>query len=268
MMILGGLLLVAGVLLAFVAGIALLVAAFREGVLWGLGCLFVPLVPLAFLIVHWQDCKKWFGRYLLGLMLCFAGAVMVGIANPACLEKFNKAAPAKAEAEDALAAPLRDARADIAAAQAKLAALEPQVTQAYAQLSERRKTLDAKDQAAVRAFNVEAANYNKDKTELATQKTELARLQKQEALLLDQRRQMAERAQGEIVIYSTSWCPACKHAKQYFTSRNIPFRELDVEKSPEARAEFQRLGGQGVPLIMIKGEKVSGFDQQRIEQLL
>jgi hypothetical protein len=45
------------VAVAFVAQIILIVAAFRESALWGLGVLFVPIVPLVFVCMHWQRVK-------------------------------------------------------------------------------------------------------------------------------------------------------------------------------------------------------------------
>ena len=40
-----------------VAGIVLLVIAFKESVPWGLGCLFLPLVSLVFVALHWDQSK-------------------------------------------------------------------------------------------------------------------------------------------------------------------------------------------------------------------
>ena len=33
-----------------------------------------------------------------------------------------------------------------------------------------------------------------------------------------------------VTIYGTSWCGACKAARQYFASRKIPFADKDIEK--------------------------------------
>jgi hypothetical protein len=48
----------------------------------------------------------------------------------------------------------------------------------------------------------------------------------------------------------------------------VRYEERDVEKSPDARAEFERLGGRGVPLIMVGTEKMDGFNEQRLNQIL
>ena len=46
--------------IALVAGIMMIIEAFKENPLWGLGVLFVPLIGLIFLIVHFQKVRKAF----------------------------------------------------------------------------------------------------------------------------------------------------------------------------------------------------------------
>jgi uncharacterized membrane protein HdeD (DUF308 family) len=72
----GMILLVVGGIVMFVGGILLLVAAFKENVLWGLGCLLVPFVSLVFLIMHWDKAKKPFFIQLIGLGITIAGVVL------------------------------------------------------------------------------------------------------------------------------------------------------------------------------------------------
>ncbi len=57
----------AGVGLLLLGGVFFLIAAFRESLLWGLGVLFLPIVPLIFLILHWQRAKGPFFIQLYGL---------------------------------------------------------------------------------------------------------------------------------------------------------------------------------------------------------
>ncbi len=72
----GAILMVVGLIIAFVGAIMFLVTAFRASVLWGLGCLFVHPVSLIFLIIHWREAKKPFGIETLGLVLAVIGAMM------------------------------------------------------------------------------------------------------------------------------------------------------------------------------------------------
>ncbi|MEX2199616.1 MAG: glutaredoxin domain-containing protein [Burkholderiales bacterium] len=75
-------------------------------------------------------------------------------------------------------------------------------------------------------------------------------------------------AAGLVVMYATSWCPYCAKARAYFGRKGIAYTEYDVEKSPTANAEFKRLGGRGVPLILVGREKMSGFSEAGFDALL
>jgi glutaredoxin len=71
-----------------------------------------------------------------------------------------------------------------------------------------------------------------------------------------------------VVMYATSWCPYCAKARAYFAQGGIAYVEHDVEKSAHARAEFKRLGGHAVPLIVVGREKMNGFSEVGFEFLL
>ena len=73
----------------------------------------------------------------------------------------------------------------------------------------------------------------------------------------------------QVVIYSTVWCGYCEKAKAYFKQKGIAFSERDIEKSTQARKEYQSLGGGGVPLILVGNKtgtkKISGFSIARFD---
>jgi glutaredoxin len=75
-------------------------------------------------------------------------------------------------------------------------------------------------------------------------------------------------AKTEVRMFTTAWCSVCKRAKAYFKQRGTPFRELDIEASPSAKLEFERLGGHGVPVILVGKQRMDGFDARRMENLL
>jgi len=72
---------------------------------------------------------------------------------------------------------------------------------------------------------------------------------------------------GKVILYATSWCGYCEKARELLTENNIDFHEYDVEKSTEGREQFKRLGGKGVPLLLINGEVLKGYDPSRILEL-
>jgi glutaredoxin 3 len=72
-----------------------------------------------------------------------------------------------------------------------------------------------------------------------------------------------------VVVYTAPTCGYCRQAKQYLTQRGIPFTEYDVAADPRAAQEMVRLSGQrGVPVIVIDGQVVVGFDRLRVDLLL
>ncbi len=73
----------------------------------------------------------------------------------------------------------------------------------------------------------------------------------------------------KITIYSTPTCHFCSLAKDYFAENNMPFEAFDVASDLPKRKEMVEKSGQlGVPVIVIDGEVIVGFDKQRIDSAL
>jgi glutaredoxin len=77
-----------------------------------------------------------------------------------------------------------------------------------------------------------------------------------------------------VTIYGTSWCGACRAARQYLTERKIPFADKDIENDPAAAQELREKASKmgiptdRVPVIDVRGRLLLGFDRARIEALL
>ena len=72
----------------------------------------------------------------------------------------------------------------------------------------------------------------------------------------------------EIRMYSTDWCGYCRKAREFFARERIRYTELDVEKSAAARDEYQRMGARGVPVILVGTQRMNGYSEQRLAQML
>lgn len=72
---------------------------------------------------------------------------------------------------------------------------------------------------------------------------------------------------GKVMLYSTVWCLHCQRAKAYFSTNGISYTERDIEKSTSARREYKKLGGKGVPLILIGDQMMRGFSAKRVQTL-
>jgi glutaredoxin len=77
-----------------------------------------------------------------------------------------------------------------------------------------------------------------------------------------------------VTIYGTSWCGACRSARQYLTERRVPFADKDIERDPAAARELSEKAAKmgiptdRVPVIEVRGRLLQGFDRARIDALL
>lgn len=72
----------------------------------------------------------------------------------------------------------------------------------------------------------------------------------------------------KVVMFSTTWCPYCKKARQFFNENQIRYCEYDVNGSAVNEAALVELGGNGVPLILIGDQTLYGFQELPVKQEL
>ena len=70
-------------------------------------------------------------------------------------------------------------------------------------------------------------------------------------------------------MYSTPTCYFCNLAKDFFDENKIKYTVYNVLTDLEKRKEMVDKSGQiGVPVILIDGEVVKGFDEEEIREKL
>lgn len=73
----------------------------------------------------------------------------------------------------------------------------------------------------------------------------------------------------KIIIYSTPACPYCKKAKAYLQEKGIEYSDVDVSQNETAQKEMiEKSGTMSVPVIDVGGIIVTGFDKDRIDEIL
>lgn len=76
--------------------------------------------------------------------------------------------------------------------------------------------------------------------------------------------------QKNIVMYTTSWCPDCKAAKRYLSSKGIQWQEVDIEQDEDAAERVVEWSGgyRTVPTFDIDGTIVVDFDRAKLNSVL
>lgn len=72
----------------------------------------------------------------------------------------------------------------------------------------------------------------------------------------------------DVVMYSTQRCGYCRQARKFFKTHGVQYTEYDVGTSKEALAKFKELKGEGVPLIYIGEQRIAGFNEPVMKDLL
>ena len=76
-------------------------------------------------------------------------------------------------------------------------------------------------------------------------------------------------ARHKVVLYTTPTCGYCRQAKDHLKRHRVPFAEVDVSRDERAAADMRRRSGQSaVPVVLIDGRAIVGFDKSRIDRLL
>lgn len=268
-----------GLLVALLGSIVLVVSAFRESLLWGFIVLLAPLGNVAYTFVHWSRARVGFLLSLAGILLCVGAVCTLPDARNLLLQasqarlagRFGPAAAAQTPPMD-LSAQILQKRQQVEELQGAFAAFGQELPALYKELEKRRTSLKADDAAAIAKFNEAAAAYQARNQHHREIQQQLIAAQTALDQLLDARSRSAAATRSgggkQVVMYTTSHCPACKTAKQYLAQKGVSYQEIDVESSRDGMAAFQKLGGRGVPLIIVGDKKMEGFNSQELDRLL
>jgi len=71
-----------------------------------------------------------------------------------------------------------------------------------------------------------------------------------------------------LVMLSASWCGYCRRARAFLHERAIKYCEYDIERTPEGRRLFAAQATQVIPVILVRGDTLVGFNRDEIMQTL
>lgn len=73
---------------------------------------------------------------------------------------------------------------------------------------------------------------------------------------------------GDIRMISSETCPWCLAARRWMTQEGIPFKECFIERDAACLADYRALGAQGTPTLVVRGQRIVGFDRGALTRAL
>ena len=74
---------------------------------------------------------------------------------------------------------------------------------------------------------------------------------------------------SKFKLYTTTTCPLCVKAKEFFKMNNVKYTEVNVSENEQARNEmFDKSGQFGVPVIDVNGTIIVGYDKEALKKAL
>ncbi len=73
---------------------------------------------------------------------------------------------------------------------------------------------------------------------------------------------------SNVIVYTSSTCPYCTMTKEYLDKKSVSYEEKNISTDMSAREELMNMGHMGVPVTLIDGNEIVGFDTDRIDSLL
>ena len=68
----------------------------------------------------------------------------------------------------------------------------------------------------------------------------------------------------DVLMYSAPWCGNCTEAKSWMTQNGFNYQECNEEASIDCADPFKRLGADGIPYLIVKGQHMNdAFDSDQ-----
>ena len=71
-----------------------------------------------------------------------------------------------------------------------------------------------------------------------------------------------------IVLYSATWCGACRKAKRYLDEKGVDYEVRDIDDPRHAAELLRRTGQRAIPVLDVDGRVMTGFNAQRYDALI
>ncbi len=71
-----------------------------------------------------------------------------------------------------------------------------------------------------------------------------------------------------IKLYTQPGCAACLEVKEYLSSIDADFKEINIQDTPGAAEKLAKKGALATPVLEIGSRMVVGFDREKIDEAI
>jgi glutaredoxin len=100
---------------------------------------------------------------------------------------------------------------------------------------------------------------------------EIARIDREhgESYLRHKEEEVVDLPHGGVVMYCTPWCQDCRRARAWLDANHIPYREVDIHRTPGANKQVRAWAGGNIitPTFEIDGTVIVDFDEQKLREM-
>lgn len=69
---------------------------------------------------------------------------------------------------------------------------------------------------------------------------------------------------GDLLMISSTRCVYCDRARSWLKQAEVPFQECFIETDAQCAAQYQAQLAMGTPTFVVRGQRVLGFDRDRV----
>lgn len=74
--------------------------------------------------------------------------------------------------------------------------------------------------------------------------------------------------QHDYAVFVAPGCRGCEQALAYLRERKLAFEVLDVTRSATAREAYQLTGAQGLPVVLVGKQRITGWSERLFKEAL
>ena len=73
---------------------------------------------------------------------------------------------------------------------------------------------------------------------------------------------------SSVKLLIASWCVRCKDMEDLLKEQNVSYQRLDVENDPSAKDLYDKVGGGGVPILIVGNKLLKGYNHSAVIEIL